>query len=96
MARSFQYAINIGQTKEELAAQYGVSKETIRKRLALLELPPETQKRIAEGRLAPTKALAPPAESANGPSKPRLRSRKEIEAAYGEFTVTSAEGKALA
>ena len=99
VARAMQYALNNGETEKEIAAQYGIVVQTVKNRLALLELPLETQRRIAAGRLKPSKAL----ELANGSEgqdgakmsggKARLRRRKEIEAAQQEFSSSSSEGR---
>jgi ParB/RepB/Spo0J family partition protein len=86
VAKSLQYAINGGETREELAKQYGVSPQTIDNRLALLELPVPIQKLVAEGKLMPTRALAmlrsERADQAPTPPRPRIRPRKEIEERY--------------
>jgi ParB/RepB/Spo0J family partition protein len=97
VAQSLQWALNNGESKASLAQQYGVSKQTIANRLALLELPLDVQQRIAAGKLSPSKALDK-AQGRNGEAveaKPKLRSRLEIEQAYGEFTADSAEGRVL-
>ncbi len=97
-AHAIKYAVNNGQSEEEVALEQGLSITTIKNRLALLGLPPEVQKKIAAGTLTATKALkekVPPANG-DGGKKPRLRSRKTIEEALEEFNPDTKEGKVLA
>lgn len=85
VAKSLQYALNNGETREDLAKQYGVSHQTIDNRLALLELPVPIQKKVADGQLGPSKALAMKhveQTSQTASPRPRTRSRKEIEERY--------------
>lgn len=86
VAKSLQFAINNGETREDLAKQYGVCPQTIDNRLALLELPVPIQKKVAEGQLSPTRALAmlrsEQADQTPPSPRPRIRPRKEIEERY--------------
>jgi ParB/RepB/Spo0J family partition protein len=80
VAQSFQYCLNNGETKEEVAQRYGVSASTVSNRLALLDLPIATQNQIKAGKLKPTKALAAGGNgNAASPAKLKMRSRKEVE-----------------
>lgn len=97
-ARAIQMAINQGQEIQEVAKTYGVSDQTIRNQLKLLELPLDVQKKIEQGKLKPTKALqekngdAP----AGSPTKAKARSRKAIQEVYNEFADDRIEKKILA
>jgi ParB/RepB/Spo0J family partition protein len=84
VAKGLQYALNNGETREDLAKQYGVTPQTIDNRLSLLELPLPLQKRVADGQLKPTRALALLHSPSDQTLKVRLkiRSRKEIEERY--------------
>jgi ParB/RepB/Spo0J family partition protein len=95
VAKSLQYALNNGETREDLAKQYGVSPQTIDNRLALLELPLPVQKRVAEGQLKPTRALAQLHAPSDQAPKVRLkiRCRKEIEERYQNLVVENGSGQ---
>ncbi len=57
-ARLWKMFLNNGQTEEEIARDQGVTAQTVRNRLALLELPEEVQKKVETGQVTATKALA--------------------------------------
>lgn len=56
-AKAYQMAINGGESPKEIAEREGVSTQTVINRISLLELNPDDQKRVDEGRLNYTKAL---------------------------------------
>jgi ParB/RepB/Spo0J family partition protein len=87
-ARTIRMLINNGQEIGEVAKELGYSLSTINKRLELLELPEKTQKKIKEGKVTATQAIA----EANGHGeRPKMRSRKEIVEAIEEFRDDSPE-----
>lgn len=94
-AKAINWAINNGETRQEICEQYGFSESTLKSRLAILELPPDKQKKIHEGKLTVAKAMAV-AKEANGhvAAKP-LRKRKEIEEAMAEYRDGTPTRKAL-
>lgn len=94
-ARAMQQSINLGMTTEEVAQEQGVTSQTVRNRLALLELPPDIQHKIHEGKLTATKALAEEKEPKADNGKPRMQKRKVIEEALGEYSEDNPVGKAL-
>jgi hypothetical protein len=85
VAQALQTALNNGETIDELCKQYGWTEQTIRNKLMLLELPRETQRRVEDGTLTQTKALAMirsgEIETPTGPraQRQRTRSKKEVE-----------------
>ena len=83
VAQAIKWAINQGQTIEEAATQQGCTPQTIKNKLALLDLPLDQQKQIAAGKLTATKAIKEAKPTDN--SKPKMRPRKEIEAARSDF-----------
>lgn len=94
-AKAINWALNNGETKQEICEQYGFSETTLKARLDILELPPEKQKKIHEGKLTVAKAMK---ESTNGHAdepKKSLRKRKEIEEALQEFPIGSQCRRAL-
>ena len=94
-ARAIKIALNNGQTKKEVADEYGVTVQTIVNRLALLDLPPDEQRAIEEGRMKKTVAVQK-ARDSNAPPKPKMRPRKVIEQALSEFVEDRKEYKILA
>jgi ParB family chromosome partitioning protein len=56
LAREFQKRIDNGQTQEQIANAIGKSRGFVEQRLALLRLPPHTQKLLEEGKISFTKA----------------------------------------
>ncbi len=93
-ARTIKMLLNNGQGKEEVAQDLGFSISTLGNRLKLLDLDPQTQKKIEAGKTTPAKAMA---EKNGTPadSKPKMRSRKEVEAAVDEFGAQTAEARVL-
>lgn len=86
-ARGIKMALNNGEDKAEVCRNLGMSIGTVNNRLALLDLDPKQQQKIHEGKLNVKKAREEVAQS-NGrhvEAKPKLRSRKEIEAAAEEY-----------
>lgn len=96
-AKAIRLAVNNGQTEEEVAREYGYSEDTVRKRLALPELEPGAVRRVREGTLSVTKALAGPGGGAKAGANgaPRVRRRKELEAARKEMKDDKAVCKVL-
>lgn len=93
-ARTIKMLVNNGQSKEEVAQDLGFSLSTLANRLKLLDLDPSTQKKIEAGKTTPAKAMA----EKNGHAasdKPKLRTRKEVEAALEEFGAQTAEHRVL-
>jgi ParB/RepB/Spo0J family partition protein len=89
-AKAIKIALNAGQAKEEIAAQYGYSLTTLNQRLKLLELEPAEQQKIHDGKTTASKALS------NGEEpKPKVRSRKVIEEAANEYRQGTAERRVL-
>lgn len=87
VARAYQLAQNAGATLAEIAEREGVSEQTVRNRLQLLELEPKEQRAVAEGRLKQGKALEMLKQSGNGDGHdgngeverpPRMRKRAEV------------------
>lgn len=56
-ATAYKQAINSGETIDEVAQREGISVATLKGHLSLLELSPENQRRIADGKIRYTKAL---------------------------------------
>ena len=98
VAQAMKYALNNGEEKDDLVRQYGMSKETLRRHLKLLELPRETQVKVAAGKLSVQKALQPLLENGDGSpgDHPKRRGRKEIEKAMNEFNEDTPQGRTLA
>lgn len=65
-ARSIRMAMNAGEEAAAIAQARGISEQTIKNRLALLELPIKKQQQIEAGTLKPTKALASLRHANNG------------------------------
>jgi ParB family chromosome partitioning protein len=93
-AEKVQTMLNFGGTKEEAATVFGVTKQTITNWLELLELDPDVQKDVRDGKTKPTaarktaKSRLPKKEkrqaARDASDKPRMRKRKEIEAKLAE------------
>ena len=94
-ARTIKMLINLGQTKEEVARDLGYSKQTLSNRLKLLDLDPETQRKIDAGKMTVAKAMEPEKNGADHEGRPKIRSRKEIEAAVAEYAEHTKERKVL-
>jgi ParB/RepB/Spo0J family partition protein len=92
-ATTIRMLINNGQQPSEVANELGYSIGTINNRLALLDLDPKVQKRIKDGSLTATAALAE--KNGNGHPKQKIRSRKEIEEAAEEFIVGTPQRSVL-
>lgn len=56
-ARAWQVAVNGGESVEELANRFGMSPQTVESRISLLELPPDTLKKVESGQLKYVNAL---------------------------------------
>lgn len=84
-AQTIKMLVNNGQDISEVASELGYSIATINNRLKLLDLDPRTQKKIKEGKTTATAALNGDDEGHERAERPKLRSRKEIEAAAEEF-----------
>jgi ParB/RepB/Spo0J family partition protein len=82
-ARAFQMMLNQSQEVKEIAASQGISEQTVKNSLALLELEPEVQKKKERS--------TPP-----GSPRVRVRAKKEIEETMNEFREDSKEHKVLA
>ncbi len=87
-AKFIKQCINLGETREEVAQNLGLSIQTIDNRLKLCDLEPAVIQKINGGEMTVTQALNP----SNG-DKPKfqMRPRKEILAAAEEFIEGSAE-----
>jgi len=101
VARVIEQSVNMGEDKDEIARQLGMSRSTVDQRLKLLELPAKTLKAIQEGKISVKEAKEQHAETNGHTKSPAekpvpLRKRKEIEAALAEFADTTKEYKALA
>lgn len=98
-AKAINWALNNGESKADLCQQYGFSESTLNARLAVLDLPPATQKKIQDGKITVAKAMKAEKESnGNGstePPKQPIRKRKEIEEAAQEFPKDSPARMAL-
>ena len=81
-AKTIKMLLNNGQEPAEVAAELGFTVQTLNNRLALLDLPAKTQEAIKDGKTTATKALA---EKNGQAERPKIRSRKEIEAAAEEY-----------
>lgn len=57
-AEAFRRLVNANLTVHEVADRFGVSHDTVAKRLRLLELPPDVIREVAEGKLTQVKAFA--------------------------------------
>jgi ParB/RepB/Spo0J family partition protein len=94
--RAYQMLVNTGSTVEQVAEREGISAQTVKNYLKLLELEPKYQARIAAGTLNLTSALTllrngEPAEEevpervhrhgGDGPRR-RVKSRKKVEYRY--------------
>ena len=91
-AKAMQMALNNGETKEEIAKGYGCSQGTVENRLKLLLLEPAVQKKIHDGSMKASRALA---ESNGQPAKPKVRSRKVLEQAADEYAASTLERRVL-
>lgn len=96
-ARVIQMAVNNGEELAEVARQLGMSASTAKGRLDLLTLDPKEQRKLHEGKIT-VKAIKDESREAkareNGETvekKPKIRGRKEIEAAMAEFAESSKE-----
>jgi ParB/RepB/Spo0J family partition protein len=65
-ARVWSYALQTNESAAEVAARDGVSPETVKSRVSLLSLPPETQAKIDAGKIPLGKALEMVADRARG------------------------------
>ena len=84
-AKSFLMAINNGETEDEVALARGVTVQTVKNKLALLQLPLPIQRKVANGMLKQTKAIASVKTADQNGQPPKVRKRKEIEEAMREF-----------
>lgn len=93
-AKAIKQAINLGMSRDEVAAEQGCTLETVRRKLKLLELEPSVQKKVHAGTLTMQKALDGPKEK-NGEVRPKTRTRKQVEEALEEFAEGRPEWRAL-
>jgi len=56
-AFKFQQYMNLGRNEEDCAELWGVDKQTVKRRIKLLELCPEVQQAVAEGRVTSMRAI---------------------------------------
>jgi ParB/RepB/Spo0J family partition protein len=100
-ARAIQIALNANQTEEEVCQQYGISDATLRNRIKLLELPPETQQKIIEGKLSPTKALEALSQEKQEAGLEQSRthkrpSKKDLQVALSEYAPQTLQHRMIA
>lgn len=81
MANAILMCLNQQETIEEIAQKQGRSTTWVKTMLALLELPPARQKRVAAGTLSIKKALAQQQEDNGHVPRERLGVKKRMEAA---------------
>jgi hypothetical protein len=94
-AEAIRHLINVGLTKEQVAQGQGVSLSTLENRLRITELEPDTLKKIREGKLSVSKALAQRKEQAPN-HRPKKPGKKELEKALAEFAEDTVQHRMLA